>query len=70
MDYDPDIPLSLEEYFPTPTMASQPPLTSLTPMDDFQTVSASGDSLPNGSATNNVPDRRYRLWKHPPDRYH
>ena len=32
--YDPDIPLSLEEHSPTPIMASQPPLTSLTPMDD------------------------------------
>ena len=34
-------------------------------------VSASGDSLPNESATRSVPDRRYPLHeRHPPDQYH
>ena len=57
VDCDPDIPLSLEEYSP-PVMASQSLLTSITSMDDSQTVSASGDSLSNGPATSSVPDRR------------
>ena len=56
VDYDPDIPLSLEEHSSTLIMASQPPLTSITPMDDSQTVSSSGNSPPNGSATSSVPD--------------
>ena len=41
----------LLNYSPSPIMASQPQLTSITPMDDFLTVSASGDFLPNGLAT-------------------
>ena len=39
MDSNPDILLSLEEHFPTPIMASQPPLTSIAPMDDPHEVS-------------------------------
>ena len=71
MDYDPDIPLSVEEHSPTPIISSQPPLTSITPMNDSQTVSASGDSLPNRSATRSVLNRRYPLHeRHLPDRYH
>ena len=66
--YDPDIPLSLEEHSSTPIMASQSPITFITPMDDFQMVSDSGESLANGSATSSIPDRRYPLReRHPPD---
>ena len=61
MDYDSDIPLSVEEHSPTPIMVSQPLLTFMTPMDDSQTVSALGDSLPNRSGTSSIPDLRYLL---------
>ena len=60
MGYDPNIPLSLEEHSPTPIVACQPPLTSITRVDVSLTVSAS-DSLPNKSAINSVPERRYPL---------
>ena len=43
--------------FSTPIMESQSTLTSITPMDDSQAGSASGDSLLNGSATSILPDR-------------
>ena len=36
VEYDPDIPFSLEEHFSTPIKASQSTLPSLTPMDDSQ----------------------------------
>ena len=52
-------------------MALQPPFTFIAPMDDSLMVSASGDSLPNGSTTSSEPDRRYPLCeRYPPDRYH
>ena len=71
MGYDPDILLSLEEHSPTPIMPFQPPLTSITPMDESLMVSVSGDSLLKGSATSSVPERRYPLHeRRPPDRYH
>ncbi len=61
VDYDPDIPLSLQEHSPTPIMASQFLLISIMPMDDSHMVPASGDSLPNRSATSSVPDQKYPL---------
>ena len=56
VNYDTDISPSLAEHSPTPITAFQSPLTYLTPMDDSQTVSASGDCLPNGSASSSIPD--------------
>ena len=61
MDYDPDILLSLEEHSPTPIMASQPPLTSITPMEDPHEASASGDFLPNGSTNSSVLETKVLL---------
>ena len=38
VDYDLDFPFSLEEHSPTPIMASQSPLTSITPMDGSESA--------------------------------
>ena len=71
MDYDPDILPSLEEHSLTPIMASQSTLNPITPKDDTQTVSASGDFLSNGSVTSSIPVQTYPLCEqHLPDRYH
>ena len=56
VNHDTDISLSLAKHSSTPIMVSQSPLTYLTPMDDSQTVFASGESLPNGLATSSIPD--------------